>query len=369
MIDFEQGVVNRGNWAAIQKCMDRAAAGEEITVGFLGGSITQGSLASEPENCYACRVWHWWQKTFPSANIRYVNAGIGGTTSQFGVARVEEDLLKYRPDFVLTEFSVNDENTPHFQETYEGLVRKILKSGTALMLMNNVRYDTGTSAEQVHIEVARHYGIPSVSMKPTIYAALLRHEFSNRDITPDDLHPNDRGHGLVAQVICSFLESVRIAPREPLTECTLPQPLSPNRYEDSVRYQNHNANPQCIGFLADERPQTHITQTFRRGYTARKIGDKITFSVAGSCIAVQYRKSVIQPAPIARITVDGVHERRLDGNFQETWGDCLYLETVAEGLEPGNHAVTVEIIQATETDAVPFYLVSVVGSGREEKYV
>lgn len=362
MIEWEQGLVSRGNWAAIQACMERAAAGDEITVGFLGGSITQGCHATEPELCYAQRVWKWWQNTFPKANIRFVNAGIGATNSQFAVARVDEDLLRYKPDFVLAEFSVNEDSTPHFRETYEGLVRKLLKSGTALMLMNNVFYNTGINAQQVHVEVAQHYAIPSVSMKETIYAALLRGELQNRDISRDDLHPNDYGHDLVARVICHFLERARVAPREQAPAEILPAPLTPNRYEDSRRYQNHNSNPQCQGFVADEEPQEDILQIFRRGYTAWKKGDRISFTVEGSCIGVQYRKSVIQPTPIARITVDGEHEMLLDGNFTETWGDCLHLDTVVEGLEPGIHSVTVEIAEAHENDKVPFYLVSVIGS-------
>lgn len=362
MIDWNKGVVSRGSWEKIQKCMLRAAAGYPITVGFLGGSITQGSLASRPENCYAYRVYRWWQETFPLSEITFINAGIGGTTSQFGVARVEEDLLSHKPDFVLTEFSVNDENTPHFQETYEGLIRRILKSGAALMLMNNVCYDSGFSAEEVHAEIARHYSLPSVSMKSTLYEALLRREMHNRDITPDDLHPNDRGHALVAEGICHLLKEIRRAPWEEPLSGELPAPLTQNRYEGSRRYQNPNCTPICSGFSADETPQEHITQMFRHGWTAWKKGSTLEFSVEGTCIGVQYRKSVAQPTPIATITVDAEHERILDGNFRETWGDCLYLDTVAEGLENTTHTVKVEITEAHADDAVPFYLASVIGS-------
>ncbi len=360
-MDFEQGIVSRGCWGDIQAVMDRAAAGEAVTVAFLGGSITQGSLASTPERCYAYLTYRWWCETFPKAEITFINAGIGGTTSQFGAARVGEDVLQYRPDFVLTEFSVNDDNTPHFQETYEGLVRQILRTPAALLLMNNVCYDTGDSAEQLHLTVAEHYCLPSVSMKSTLYASLLRGEMTNRDITPDDLHPNDRGHELVAQVICYLLEKIRKAPREQ-GRGVLPGPLTPNRYEGSVRYQNHNSRPLLDGFQPDLTPQDHITQFFRRGFTAWKRGDSITFEVPGRCIAVQYRKSVTQPTPVAKITVDGEHEMLLDGNFRETWGDCLYLDTVAEGLENTSHRVRIEIVEAHAGDRVPFYLVSVIGS-------
>lgn len=97
------------NLARLKNCMLRAEKGEELTIGFLGGSITQGSLASKPENSYAYRVFSWWKKEFPKAGLHYVNAGIGGTTSHFGAARAVTDVLMYQPDVVIVDFSVNDE--------------------------------------------------------------------------------------------------------------------------------------------------------------------------------------------------------------------------------------------------------------------
>ena len=56
MVDFEKGLVFAGNDSRIVKCMKRAINGETIKVAFLGGSVTQGSLASTPEKCYAYRT-------------------------------------------------------------------------------------------------------------------------------------------------------------------------------------------------------------------------------------------------------------------------------------------------------------------------
>ena len=92
-IKYENGIANRGCLYRLKKVMDRAKAGEALNIAFLGGSITQGSLSSKPELCYAYHVYEWWKKTFPQADFTYINAGIGGTTSQFGVARAEADLL------------------------------------------------------------------------------------------------------------------------------------------------------------------------------------------------------------------------------------------------------------------------------------
>ena len=91
------------------RCMKAARDGKELTIGFFGGSITQGSLSTKPELCYAYRVFQWWENTFPQAKFHYVNGGIGGTSSHFGAARVEKDLLMYQPDFVVVDFSVNDD--------------------------------------------------------------------------------------------------------------------------------------------------------------------------------------------------------------------------------------------------------------------
>lgn len=369
-VKLDQGMINRGNWKKIKECMKKAERGEDITTGFLGGSITQGSLSSTPQTCYAYLVYEWWKKKFPESEITFVNAGIGGTTSQFGVSRVKEHLLSYQPDFVLIEFAVNDENTEFFEETYEGLVRTTLSDACrpAVMLMNNVRYDDGLNAEEMHLKVAKAYALPMVSMKETIWPEIESGRIKNREITPDDLHPNDAGHALVAKVIITFLEKIyedrNNEEEAAFAEGTLPAPITENAYEHSVRYQNHNSEPVLAGFVADLEPQDNILEIFRRGWTGSHVGDKITFEIEGTGIAVQYRKSVKQPTPIAKVTVDGREDTAmvLDGNFKETWGDCLYIDTVTRHMEPGIHKVEIEIVEATEQDAVPFYLVSVIGS-------
>ena len=73
-LNYEAAVANRGNQARIKKVFKRARNGEKLTLGFLGGSITQGSLASRPELCYAYHVYEWWCNTFPNAEFTYVKA-------------------------------------------------------------------------------------------------------------------------------------------------------------------------------------------------------------------------------------------------------------------------------------------------------
>ena len=368
-IKYENGIANHGNLYRLKKVMDRAKAGEPLNIAFLGGSITQGSLSTKPEFCYAYHVYEWWKKTFPQADFTYINAGIGGTTSQFGVARAEADLLSKEPDFVIIEFSVNDDSTEHFMETYEGLVRKVYTSKTkpAVLLVHNVFYNNGANAQLMHGRIARHYNLPAVSMQSTIYPEVVAGRIENREITPDDLHPNDAGHALVASVITYFLDKVKTEDATEQSEPDYPTPLTKNTYEKSIRHQNSDENVVCHGFVAETSPQTDITDCFKHGWTASKKGDSITLDVEGCNISVQYRKSVKLPAPVAEIIVDGdaEHAVRLDANFDETWGDKLELDTILEHGENKVHKVEVRLTETHENDAVPFYLVSVIGSSEK----
>ena len=99
-IRYADSICNEGNLFRIKRVMKKARSGEEITIGFIGGSITQGSLATSPHNCYAYKVFEWWKERFQDTHFNYVNAGIGGTTSHFAVARASSDLLKMSPDIV-----------------------------------------------------------------------------------------------------------------------------------------------------------------------------------------------------------------------------------------------------------------------------
>lgn len=344
--------------------MRRAESGESLTIGFIGGSITQGSLASEQDRTYARLVLSWWQKSFPKARFHYVNGGIGGTTSHYGVARVVSDVLMDQPDFVIADFSVNDEANSFFQETYEGLIRKILSwdSKPAVVLLNNVYYDTGASAQDWHHAIGQWYQVPSVSIRDTVYSRILSGELAKEELTPDGLHPNDRGHALVAAEIIAFLEKVRADTSGNEEDISLPVPMTENAYENARRLTNREVSPELNGFQADTREKTDYLDHFKNGWIGRKPGDSILFEVEASCIAVQYRKTVDRPAAIAKLILDGdsCHARLLDGNFDEDWGDCLYLEPVLHHGELTRHTIKIEIVGTEQTSAAPFYLMSLI---------
>ena len=184
MVDLENGItekmygraiLNEGNPARLAAAMKKAQNGEKVTVGVIGGSITQGSSASNQNNCYASLFKKWWEEKFPSAEINFVNAGIGGTNSYLGVHRVDEQLLAHNPDVVIVEFSVNDTDKTMNKYSYDSLVRKILSHETnpAVMLLFTTQ-ENGSSLQDVHKEIGAAYDLPMISYRELCILRLRR---------------------------------------------------------------------------------------------------------------------------------------------------------------------------------------------------
>jgi lysophospholipase L1-like esterase len=311
-------------------------------------------------------VFAWWKEHFPNCPVEYINAGVGATNSKFGVARVGEDVLIHRPDVIFVEFSVNDSDNELYEETFEGLIRKILldPKEPALFMFNNVFYDDGRNAQQIHNRVGTYYSLPMVSMKESIYEEIRKGTISNQDVSSDNLHPNDFGHELVAGVINHLLDKIysRVVEQENIIEeYSIPmKPLTANRYMSATRYSNRNTQPIFKGFHKDEVVKQGVWDVFRYGWSANKAGSSIHFEVEGSMIMAQFRKYALHPAPIAKLIIDGDEKKAiiLDANFDETWGDCLYLQDLIMDLVPGRH--TVEVRVEKEVTDKDFYLASII---------
>lgn len=355
------------NYNRLKQLMKRAEYGDTITIGFLGGSITQGSLASSDEKTYAYRVFKWWEQQFPYARFRYVNAGIGGTSSQYGVARANRDLLIYRPDFVVIDFSVNDDcdREDFFAETFEGLLRKIYYSGCkpAVLVLNNVFYDTGNNMQQKHNEIADYYGILHVSVKDTIFCEMRNGKYKKDMLTPDNLHPNDFGHELIANEICKELQRIKDAEEVVSEEDELKEPVTENKYENSRILNITNCIPQMKGFKVDADEKHGHLDLYKNGWIGSGKGDSICFNAEASNIAVQYRRSICRPAPVVRLTLDDnvTAPIILDANFNEDWGDCLDLMTILYHGQCKKHKIYIEIIEEGKKEK-NFYLVSLIVS-------
>ncbi len=375
MISFDEkkAIANHGDMVRLAKVFRKLEAGNSVIICFLGGSITQGSLSSTPYTCYAYKVYEWFKETFPRGEIKYVNAGVGGTTSAFGAARCDRDVLMHDPDLVLVEFSVNDECDEYFYESYEGLIRKLLYSEKkpAVFSIFNFFYENGKSAERLHSKVARYYGIPAVSMHGAIYEDILSGKIRDiAELSPDGLHPNDTGHDLLGRVVTNLFGTLydefkgnRDTDED---DIEVKKPLTANSFESAQRLDNRDFKALLSGFVEDGSPQADVTDCFKNGWLGKRKNDRIVFELDGEneCtgIAIQYDKTMKRPAPVAAVTIDGNQSEKIiiDSAFDETWGDLLDIRQLFLHEKKGPHKLEVEIIDDKEGKAVPFNVVSVI---------
>lgn len=361
----KDAIVQRGNLENIKKVMRNGENGKPITIGFIGGSITQGSLASSPKTCYAYLVYQWWVSKFPKASVKYRNAGIGATTSHFGCARVEQDLLRFEPNILIIDFSVNDNINTLNEETFEGLIRKILDYNieTGIIVINHVNYESGENTQFSHNKIAKHYGLPCISLKNSLYPCVKSKLLLKEDITPDDLHPNDLGHKLVSDIVNGVLEHIYLERNEKEDKIDLPKPFTRNAYEKARIYQNSNSNFIAKGFICDSSKKEDLQDIFKSGWFGERKGDTLTFYLEGTEIAIQYKKTIQRPAPKAKVFVNEKEtDIILDANFEENWGDCLYTQPIIIHGKEHVYQIKIQIIESSNNGLQPLYISSIITS-------
>lgn len=216
---IERSFMQSGNNYRLKKVIDRAKAGEEVTIAFIGGSITQGAGAI-PINtkCYAYQTWEKFKKVFGCGdNVHFVKAGVGGTSSELGMIRFERDVLKEGevvPDLVVIEFAVNDEGDETKGRCYECLARKALSISehTAVVLLYSVFADDWNLQERLS-PVGECYELPMVSVKDAVAPQFYQKVGEGRVLTKsqffyDSFHPTNVGHMIMSDCLIYMMQQV-----------------------------------------------------------------------------------------------------------------------------------------------------------------
>jgi len=222
-------------YSELARFYQRGKQGGRLRVAFLGGSITWGATASDPlKTSWRALVQEHFEKRFPNAHIKGIDAAIGGTPSELGVFRMDRDVLPHRPDLTFVEFSVNDGDKPTSQETMEGIVRKLRKSNPRMAIVLVIiggGYDyKGSRNREKHIELADYYGLPYVDVCGAVEQK-VRKGLDTRKILHDGCHPNDAGYRLYAEIIIRALGRMNLE-QGALTAWPV-KALTANRYESA----------------------------------------------------------------------------------------------------------------------------------------
>lgn len=347
---LKRSVTNEGNLARLALAMEKSQAGEEVTIAFIGGSITQGSSAST-ENQYVTQVTNWWEENLGAVNC--INAGVGATDSYLGVHRVDRDVLSKTPDVIFIEFAVNDTNSVFNKYTYDSLLLKCLKAENApAVVLLMMTQEDGTSLEEVHSKLGTYYDLPVLSYRSMVYKEVAAGNITWSDISPDNIHPNDVGHTILARMITNYLEDVK----EKLnsvdttkTEITV-ENFSEFAYENA-RLVNRDSEDATKVKEEGSFTESVSFQTFENGWGTR-IGGSIIFDVEARNFGLLFKKDVSGSYGKAEIYIDGELFGFVDGNFSGGWGNYIEGYQVFSRKVVEKHTIEIRVPEGTSFDII-----------------
>lgn len=281
-------------------------AGQPATIAYLGGSITAASDGWREHSA------SWLQKQYPVASINSIDAGIGGTGSDFGVFRLKKQILELNPDLVFIEFAVNDgEMSPDLiHETMEGIVRQIWKynshidicfvytlAATMLPALQKGKLPVSSRAME---DIAQHYGIPSVNMGMEVAALTLTgklvfkgkiDEYPGKIVfSPDNVHPYAAtGHRLYTEALSRSLQLIARNCSNTKVAHKLVKPFTINNWEEAqmiaVSELNKSGSWQVIE-SADDSVARLMPKTLPYLAKSNKAGSSIQVKFKGRMIGL-----------------------------------------------------------------------------------
>lgn len=333
--------------SALAAAMKKAEAGEAVTIATIGGSITQGTISTGPldkeiktKACYADIFFAWWKETFPNSEITVVNAGIGGTDSYLGVHRVQEDVLDFHPDVVLIEYSVNDGANNAYKNSYDNLVRKVLKTDDSpAVLLLFMAQTSLVSAQSVHQLIGFNYELPMVSHHNLISHFYDTDRYTAEELSGDVSHPSVFGHALVGEMLWKYLNNIYAD----LDSYSDPKPfdkkaVTKERYQNAELVGVGDITPvNAVGFSEtdnDFHGWGEVWQTTEDG--------QIIFKVTCRNLGILFWRSTSSNYGHYEVWVDGVLKTTLAAEYKEGWGNYAYSQEIFTSDEEAEHTIIIK---------------------------
>ena len=244
-------LVSTGNNYRLKKVIEKCKRGEDVTIAYIGGSITQGAGA-KPINtmCYAYHSYEAFCQMFSpngGENVHYVKAGVGGTPSELGMIRYDRDVTKdgeIVPDLVVIEFAVNDEGDETEGVSFESLVLKILQADNAPAVLLNFAVFMSDWNLQTRLQpIGERYELPMVSVRNAVVPQFEESKvITKRQFFYDIYHPTNDGHHIMGDCIAHLFD---IVDKEDMAANDISldkEPVYGTQFKDIVRFDRSNAD-------------------------------------------------------------------------------------------------------------------------------
>lgn len=355
--------LSAGNNGRLQSFLRRARAGEEVTVAFLGGSITQGAGAVPlQENCYAKVCCDGLRQRY-GENIRYIKAGVGGTPSETGLMRYRRDITRegaVQPDLLVVEFAVNDAGDETEGVFYESLVRHILNGPghPAVILLFAVFADDWNLKRRL-APIGYRYQLPMVDVLEAVSPQFTQKDrvLTKRQYFYDVYHPSNLGHRIMADCLLYLIDRLDMQQPEQAREDYVP-PYYGADYEQLVLLDRKDPFPGAVitpgSFtetdtdlqavpLDDDR---HNTPMFPYNWKKGPGGEPFVLELSCRRLVLEFKDSGAGDFGKALVTIDGEKHRILDPT-EAGWTHC-HTTVLFNKQETANHRIEITMAPGDE---------------------
>jgi acyl-CoA thioesterase-1 len=175
------------------------------TILFLGDSLTEGYQIAK-EEAYPALIEKELKQKHP--DLKVINGGVSGATSASGLKRMDW-YLKAKPDFLVLVLGANDGlrglKVSETEKNLASVIEKSRERGIKVILVGmqmppNYGESYRKSFEEIYFRLSKKYKLPLVPMilegvggKPHLNLA-------------DGIHPNPKGHEVMAKNVLKVLE-------------------------------------------------------------------------------------------------------------------------------------------------------------------
>lgn len=363
---LKDGMMSLGNNRRLKDVIRRAQAGEEITLATIGGSITEGAGAKTYQECYASRFAQGFAARYGAGdggNVKFINAGVGGTPSTFGLMRYQRDIVDRvkdadgLPDLVIVEFSVNDYQEPTGHRCFESLVKTILSqpNDPAVILLFAV-FKTGFNLQDELKKVGEAYDLMMVSVKDAAFPHVGK-EWTAEEFFFDEYHPTSFGHGIMADCLLAAVEAANAQETSARDIDLDVEPAYGTDYMGLITLYGKGDWPDTVtvergGFLHDD------TQAYNNLPIGRVCGQNFChfetdaaepLRVTGKFrkLLIAWRATAEARFGTAEIVVDGKVKRTLTGGDGK-WGQSEVVMIWDSRTEAEDHVLEIRMAEGSE---------------------
>jgi lysophospholipase L1-like esterase len=183
--------------------LDENSKPTPLKVAFIGGSITAGSGASAGQG-WAQLTANWLNKYYAQGTTTK-NIAIGGTSSQFGVYRLNRDLNDFVPDLAFIEYVVNDPTNEDFINTnVDALIYKLRVKNPDVVIVyvattrsshqNDYMDNKWPLSVTMHSAISKLNEVYFINPGQVLWQTIIENNATTADYLPDGVHPNNEGH-------------------------------------------------------------------------------------------------------------------------------------------------------------------------------